>query len=283
MFDFRYHALSLVAVFLALAIGILLGATIGNSLVSDADRGLRSSLHQDVLNARSEASQAQGQLSQRDKIISAALPMLVQGQLAGQRVAIMSTGSLPSGIESEVRQTVETAGGTVDSTSAFDVPNQLDAIERAAGVRGRNPAAIEGFARRVARSIVNGAGVAIRMRRALPDAMRGDFRGAGAVVFYHSPPPDQEADGDKALREAFEKGLAEGLQDQGVQTVGVEEQGTDPSQVGWYKDAKMSSVDSVDLPGGQIALVYALTGQKGNFGLKGGATPLPKLPVGSGG
>ena len=43
MFDFRYHALSLVAVFLALAIGILLGATIGNSLVSDADKGLRSS------------------------------------------------------------------------------------------------------------------------------------------------------------------------------------------------------------------------------------------------
>ena len=36
MFDFRYHALSLVAVFLALAIGILLGATIGDSLVSDA-------------------------------------------------------------------------------------------------------------------------------------------------------------------------------------------------------------------------------------------------------
>ena len=38
MLDFRYHALSLVAVFLALAIGIVLGVTIGDSLVSEADQ-----------------------------------------------------------------------------------------------------------------------------------------------------------------------------------------------------------------------------------------------------
>jgi hypothetical protein len=282
MFDFRYHALSLVAVFLALAIGILLGATIGNSLVSDADKGLRSSLHQDVVNARSAANQAQGQLSQRDKIISSALPMLVQGELAGQRVALVGTGSLPSSIENEVRQTVETAGGTVDSVSTFDVPSQLDAIEKAAGVRGRNPEVVQGFARRVARSITNGTGVAVRMRRGLPDTMRGNYRGANAVVFYRSPPPDQETDGDKALREAFENGLADGVNQPGLQTVGVEEQNTNPDQVGWYKDHNMSSVDSVDLPGGQIALVYVLTGEKGNYGNRGGATPLPKLPVGSG-
>jgi hypothetical protein len=282
MFDFRYHALSLVAVFLALAIGILLGATIGNSLVSDADKGLRSSLHSDVLNARNAASQAQAQLSQRDKIISNALPMLVQGELGGTRVAIVATGSLPSSVESEVRQTVETAGGTVDSVTELDVPAQLDSIEQAAGVRGRNPTAVQGFARRVARSITSGAGVAIRMHRALPDTMRGDYQGAGEVVFYRSPPPDQEDSQDKALREAFENGLADGVDSPGIQVVGVEEQGTDPSQVGWYKDKKMSSVDSVDLPGGQIALVYALTGEKGSYGIKDGASPLPKLPIGSG-
>ena len=282
MFDFRYHALSLVAVFLALAIGILLGATIGNSLVSDADKGLRSSLHQDVINARGAASQAQSQLSQRDKIISSALPMLVQGELAGQRVAIVATGSLPGSVESEVRQAVETAGGTVDSLSTFDVPGQLDSIEKGAGVRGRNPEAVQGFAKRVVRSILNGTGVSLRMHRALPDAMRGDFGGAGSVVFYRSQPPDQETDQDKALREAFENGLADGINAQGVQAVGVEEQSTDPSQVGWYKDHNMSSVDSVDLPGGQIALVFALSGEKGSYGVKDGAQPLPKLPIGSG-
>lgn len=281
MFDFRYHALSLVAVFLALAIGILLGATIGNSLVTDADNGLRSSLHQDVINARNEASQAQSQLSQRDKIISSAFPMLVQGELGGQRVAIVATGSLPGSVESEVRQSVETAGGVIDSVSVFNVPDDLDSIEQSAGVRGKDPALIEGFAKRVGRSIVNGTGISVRMHKALPDIMRGDFQGAGETVFYRSPPPDQESDQDKALREAFEKGLAEGVQAQGLQTVGVEEQGTDPSQVSWYKDRHMTTVDSVDLPGGQLALVFALTGERGSFGIKSGSTPLPKLPVGA--
>lgn len=282
MFDFRYHALSLVAVFLALAIGILLGATIGNSLVSDADKGIRSSLHTDVVNARNTANQAQAQLSQRDKIISNSFPMLVQGELGGQRIAIIATGSLPSSVESEVRQAVETAGGAVDSVSEFDVPGQLDSIEKAGGVRGDNPVGVQSYARRVARSIINGGGVAARMHKSLPDTMRGNYRGAEAVVFYRSAPPDQETDQDKALREGFENGLADGLDTQGIQTVGVEEQSTDPSQVGWYKDHKMSSVDSVDLPGGQLALVFSLTGEKGSFGIKNGASPLPKLPVGSG-
>jgi hypothetical protein len=282
MFDFRYHALSLVAVFLALAIGILVGATIGDSLVTEAGKGISSNLHQDVVNARNAANQAQGQLSQRDKIISSALPMLVQGELGGQRIAIVATGSLPSSIESEVRQTVETAGGSVDSVAVFDVPGQLDSIEQAGGVRGRNPEQVQGFAKRIARSIVNGSGVANRMHKDLPDVLRGDFHGAGSVIFYRSPPPDQETDQDKALREGFENGLADGLDAQGVQTVGVEEQSTDPSQIGWYKDHQMSSVDSVDLPGGQLALVFSLTGEKGSFGIKGGSSPLPKLPIGSG-
>jgi hypothetical protein len=285
MLDFRYHALSLVAVFLALAIGILLGATIGDSLVSEAGKGLSSSLHQDVVNARNDARQANSQLHQRDEIISSALPMVVQNELAGQRVAIVGTGSLPSGVENEVRQTVEVAGGTVDSVSTFDVPSRLGDFEEAAGgggaLAGENPQAVEAFAKRVGHSIVNGSGVAVKLHKSLPDVLRGDFNGAGSVVFYRSPPPEDEESANKQLREAFEKGLAEGF-DLAAQTVGVEEQGTDPSQIGWYKDNKMSSVDSVDLPGGQIALVFALAGEKGNFGIKDGATPLPKLPIGAG-
>ena len=41
MVDFRYHALSLVAVFLALGIGIVLGASLGDSVVSEANKDVR--------------------------------------------------------------------------------------------------------------------------------------------------------------------------------------------------------------------------------------------------
>jgi hypothetical protein len=287
MFDFRYHALSLVAVFLALAIGILLGATIGDSLVSEAGKGLSSSLHGDVVNARNDARQAHAQLNQRDKIIADAFPTIVQSMLTGQRVALVATGSLPSSVESEVRQSVEVAGGAIDSVSTFDAPDQLNDLETAAQghapLAGIDPDLVKAFGRRIGRSLVNAGVLTQALHKALPDALRGDFQGAASVAYYRAPPPDNEDPKDKALREAFEEGLVSGIQSTGVQVVGVEEQSTDPSQVSWYGDHKMSSVDSVDLPGGRLALVFVLNGEKGKYGIKSTAdAPLPQLPVGTG-
>ena len=287
MFDFRYHALSLVAVFLALAIGILLGATIGDSLVSEAGKGLSSSLHNDVVNARNDAREAHSQLNQRDKIISDTFPTMVQSVLTGQRIALVATGSLPSSVESEVRQSVEVAGGSIDSVSTFDIPSQLNDLETAAQgkapLAGIDPDLVKAFGKRIGRSLVNAGELTQQLHKNLPDALRGDFQGAASVAYYRAPPPDKEDPKDKALREAFEDGLVAGLESAGVQTVGVEEQGTDPSQVSWYGDHKMSSVDSVDLPGGRLALVFVLNGEKGAYGIKDTAdAPLPKLPIGSG-
>ena len=63
MFDFRYHALSLAAVFLALVVGLLLGVAIGDKeLVSSAQRDLRSSLRADVRQADQERDEAQARL-----------------------------------------------------------------------------------------------------------------------------------------------------------------------------------------------------------------------------
>ena len=55
MFDFRYHAVSLVAVLVALVVGVLLGVAIGDAgLVSSAEKSVRASLHADVNRARDE-------------------------------------------------------------------------------------------------------------------------------------------------------------------------------------------------------------------------------------
>ena len=57
MFDFRYHALSLAAVLVALVIGVLLGVAIGDAgLVSGAEQDLRSGLRQDVREAQAESA-----------------------------------------------------------------------------------------------------------------------------------------------------------------------------------------------------------------------------------
>ncbi len=56
MIDFRYHALSLVAVLVTLVLGLLLGVAIGDEgLVSSAEKRLRSDLEGDVREARADA------------------------------------------------------------------------------------------------------------------------------------------------------------------------------------------------------------------------------------
>src|SRR5215210_2090301 len=115
MFDFRYHALSLVAVFLALGIGIVLGVTIGDSLVSEADRSLRRGLRGDVVDARNDERSARNQVDRRDDLIKAAFPLLAADRLSGQRVAIVAEGSVPDDVESDIRDSVEEAGGSIDS------------------------------------------------------------------------------------------------------------------------------------------------------------------------
>src|SRR5881396_2093372 len=99
MLDFRYHALSLVAVFLALGIGIVLGSSLGDSVISQANKDVRSSLQNDVVNART----AKDAVSNRDSFIEATFARLAGGKLRGKRIAVVSSGDIPQDLESDVR------------------------------------------------------------------------------------------------------------------------------------------------------------------------------------
>jgi Copper transport outer membrane protein, MctB len=70
---------------------------------------------------------------------------------------------------------------------------------------------------------------------------------------------------------AFDSGFIAGVAKVGVPTVGVELSGTEPSQVPWYQSQNMSSVDDLDTVAGQAALIYALTGSHGAYGMKASA------------
>jgi Copper transport outer membrane protein, MctB len=53
-----------------------------------------------------------------------------------------------------------------------------------------------------------------------------------------------------------------------VPVVGVELSTTQPTQIPWYQEKNVSSVDDLDAQAGQAALVYALAGDRGTFGEK---------------
>jgi hypothetical protein len=58
----------------------------------------------------------------------------------------------------------------------------------------------------------------------------------------------------------------------------VERSGAAESQVGFFAPFGVTTVDSVDLTSGQVALVFGLLGAKGNYGIKSTANSLlPEL------
>jgi hypothetical protein len=275
--DFRYHALSLVAVFLALGIGIVLGTTLGDSVVSQANKDVRSSLRGDLLDALARARSATNELAERDRFETAVFPYIAGNKLRGQRVAIVSSGALPQEVENSARNAVKDGGGTIDSVSQLDA--RPDTVGLAGGLGGRfkalaaDPTQPQQLGRRIGRALVVGGRLPRRLQTKFPDSFKGDYRGADAVVYYRT-----NDDRDTPAK-TFETALIEGLRVKGVPVVGAERSETDPSQISYYVNAGLATVDDIDIPPGRIALVLTLTGRRGDYGFKKTAeAPLPKGP-----
>ena len=115
MIDFRYHLVSLIAVFMALAVGVVLGAgplqgTLGSAL-SDQVTQLRAD--RNSLSRNLETTQKA--VNDRDSYISASSKTLLAGSLSGQRVAVVS---LPGANSDDVDATVSAltnAGATISA------------------------------------------------------------------------------------------------------------------------------------------------------------------------
>ena len=277
MLDFRYHALSLVAVFLALGIGIILGATLGDSVVSQANKDVRSSLRGDLLDARADAEQSAAQLKQRDRFDNDAFGYIAGNKLRGRRVALVSSGPLPQDVENSARNAVKDAGGTVDSVSKFDASPDLGALGDKIGKRfnllATEPSLLRPLTHKIGAALVTGGRAAQRLKTGFPDSFSGDYKGADAVAYYRTA--DERDDQSKA----WETALIEGMRGAGVPVVGIERTSTDPSQIPNYVNEGLSTVDDIEIPPGRIALVLTLTGRKGDFGFKKTAEgPVPPAP-----
>jgi Copper transport outer membrane protein, MctB len=113
MIDFRYHLVSIVAVFLALGLGIVLGATaLQPGTIGFLYRASQRELHQiDALRASND--QLSRQLSSDDQVAAAAAPQLLHQLLAGQRVVMVEAPGAPAQAVTGISQALTQAGATV--------------------------------------------------------------------------------------------------------------------------------------------------------------------------
>jgi hypothetical protein len=285
VFDFRYHALSLVAVLVALGVGLLLGVAIGDSeLVSSANREIREDLRNDLREAGAEADDLRDELRTRDDFARQAYPVLASGQLPGERIGLVFLGEDSRAIYDTVREALGPTGGELGYVAVVREPPDLGSLARRAGATRfsgleEDDELLRPFAERVGRGLMIGSELARSERSALLSSFSGELEPVDAVIVARgaSERDDESADQIGEL----EEGLVAGMRDTELPVVGVEMRATDPSQVRWYRDRGMPSVDNVDTIAGRAALVFILAGNvEGTYGEKSTAEALLPSVVG---
>jgi len=147
MINFRFHLVSLIAVFLALGLGILVGSTVVDQVIVDRlDREIRSvSRESNQLNA--ENRDLKDEVSKLDDFVRKSSVYLVEQRLSAVPVAIIAEKGVDATAVSSVLSSVRAAGADVpgvlwlDDKWRLDSPKDLGALQAASGIPPGNVAA----------------------------------------------------------------------------------------------------------------------------------------------
>jgi len=130
LINFRYHIVSLMAVFIALSVGIAVGVSLSPSV----DQGLLQQAAQDrkqVTDLRTELDRRKALDDYRNAYDEQVGVAVTAGVLNGQRVAIVAMPDAPAGVLRTISDAVVGAGGTVVrdvkvNAEAFDTAKSED-------------------------------------------------------------------------------------------------------------------------------------------------------------
>lgn len=116
MIDFRYHLVSIVSIFLALAVGIVLGAgplkgDIGTRLTEQM-----TALRADKTQLRTELDAARKGAAARDTFSAAVAPAVMKGRLTGKTVALVVAPGAEAELVKNATASLVSAGARVGST-----------------------------------------------------------------------------------------------------------------------------------------------------------------------
>lgn len=305
MINFRYHIVSLMAVFLALAVGITLGVT----LVSDeANKGLAAQAQQDreqVQFYRQQLEQQRALNNYRDAYEQQLGQNVTAGMLSGVSVSVIVMPDAPRGTVREVEEAITESGATIASRAevsadVFD-PKRSDTVRDAIDDFGQQYDSEATLPTQVGtvlgRSLLSSQGGLVdQLGMDLGDALNGSVvrldrrtdqaAELGIVVSARASDPPQTGE---VLGQHVEFALALYQRSGSLVVAGPNSTGVDGTDVATVRSdpagrEQLSTVDVVDLPSGVSTVVMAgreqLNGGQGHYGAAGNAdAPAPELPI----
>jgi hypothetical protein len=295
---FRYHIVTIVAVFLAIAVGLLAGSAF-------VDPALTRQLQDQTDRLRSELTDVKASNSALEAFADAALPHLTHDQLVGRSVVVITQEGVGSDVVGQATQALQGSGANVVAVLTARsslVPTDADTQVRLAEILGQPgtaaadlPAlAAQGLAERLSTAVGDAPPEDDLLSRLLSagfldsDVSESTLQDIGVpgqiVVVLGGGPGETPA----PTAEAFAVPLVQQLSVDGVPVAAGESAATpaDASFVSAVRsggDDGTVTVDDLDLSMGAAALVLGIddllsTGTGGAYGVKDGAEPLPPPP-----
>lgn len=287
--DYRYHIGSLVAIFLALLLGILIGIGLAPN-PQDLDQvvaGLKAEYQKVSQSNDAERKSKEAELREADALSKETVAAVIAGRLAGKRVAMVvdhdfGRDTLPD----TLRATLKQAGASVVSTTVVTkdfVTLPVAVKQKVVQQLGVYPPPGVHFRTVIAEAIAQD------LARGRADQILG-LQSSGLVKSAadsnYAVRPDAvlmvggAASPDEIAAERIDLPLVRKLTELGVRSVGVEGKGAAISVVPLYKAAGISTVDNADTAAGRLAIVLVLAGVSGHYGVKETADSfLPAIPA----
>lgn len=274
--DFRYHIVTLVAVFLALGIGIIIGsALLGNDAIVQQQKELTDRLEGQLEEMRSQnkavqakVEELEGNITVQQQFEKQIMPALVTGKLTGKSVAIVETNNY--GMRDELLNSLEMAGARVVSITTvlngLKLTNDKEEIINNLGLQGNDQEVTKQLVTQMVEGIITGEKQAVINTLAQAETLKtiGEYGVSldGIIIIGGSP--------DKGLinTKLVDDTMISLFLENGIPVYGVEEANVPFSYMKEYQKFGISTVDNIDTVPGQLALISAMNGKPGNYGVK---------------
>ncbi len=275
--DFRYHIASLAAVFLALGLGILVGGIfLKSDIVVSRQKELTDRLEVQIEQLRKKNETVENELSSLKLNYKAqgdfekqVLPLLVKGRLQGYNLAIIETNNYS--FSNNIIEAVQLSGAEVSSvTTLIGDPNEPANKELLKGQKGWENLNENQLAVRLAGAIVEGllgAGDPEQVNSLVKAGLlkvSGEYGKPLNGVIIAGGSQEHEIDKNSSV----DLSMIDLLLARQIPVYGVEETTTAFSYMKEYQKKRISTVDDIDTVSGQTALVMAIAGQAGHYGIK---------------
>jgi copper transport outer membrane protein MctB len=133
--NFRYHVVSLTAVFLALAIGLVVGTAALNGPVADSLKNQVTALSKDNSNYRDQANQYRDELNRTQEFAGELAPTVLAGRLSGRKILLLGLPGSQDYVD-QVRSMLTLAGAMITAKVTvqdkfFDPNNNTELLDLA--------------------------------------------------------------------------------------------------------------------------------------------------------